>query len=41
MGIEREVGTLAPGLRADFVVWDARHQVTHAFIAGRLVYANN
>ncbi len=41
MGIESEVGTLAPGLRADFVVWDARHQVTQVFIAGRLVYANS
>jgi N-acetylglucosamine-6-phosphate deacetylase len=40
IGLESEIGTLAPGLRADFVVWNARHQVTHAFMAGQLIYAN-
>jgi N-acetylglucosamine-6-phosphate deacetylase len=41
VGLEGEIGTLAPGLRADFVVWNMRHQITHVFIAGRLVYSNN
>jgi N-acetylglucosamine-6-phosphate deacetylase len=41
LGVEDEIGTLAPGLRADFVVWDARHKVTHAFMSGELVYSNN
>ncbi|MDQ6766507.1 MAG: amidohydrolase family protein [Candidatus Eremiobacteraeota bacterium] len=41
MGLENEIGVLAPGLRADFVSWNARNEVTHVFIAGRLVYSNN
>lgn len=41
MGLEDEVGTLGPGLRADIVVWDARHQITHVFVEGRLVYTNS
>ncbi len=40
IGVEDEIGMLAPGLRADFVVWDARHQITHVYIGGRLVYSN-
>lgn len=41
IGVENEVGLLASGLRADFVVWNARNQVTHVFIDGRLAYSNN
>jgi len=41
VGLEDEIGTLTQGLRADFVVWNMRHQITHVFIAGELVYSNN
>ena len=41
MGLENEIGTLTVGLRADFVVWDVRHQITHVFVAGRPVYSND
>jgi N-acetylglucosamine-6-phosphate deacetylase len=41
LGVEDEIGTLAPGARADFVVWNLKHEITHVFIAGRLAYANN
>jgi len=41
MGIENEMGTIASGLRADIAVWDARNQVTHTFVGGRLVYTNS
>jgi len=41
VGLEDEIGTLTQGLRADFVVWNMRHQITNVFIGGELVYSNN
>lgn len=40
IGIEDEVGMLAPGMRADMVVWDGRNQVTQTFVEGQPVYIN-
>ncbi|HXW51268.1 MAG TPA: amidohydrolase family protein [Candidatus Acidoferrales bacterium] len=40
IGADGEIGSLAPGMRADFVVWNARNQVTQVFIDGRLAYSN-
>lgn len=41
LGVENEIGTLTPGLRADFVVWNRRHHVTQVFIAGELAYTDS
>ncbi len=41
LGVEDEIGTLAPRARADFVVWNRRHEVTHVYIGGDLVYTNS
>ncbi|TAM78341.1 hypothetical protein EPN44_00705 [bacterium] len=38
LGLEREMGTLAPGRRADLAVWDDEHQVVATFVAGEPVY---
>lgn len=40
IGADAEIGMLAPGMRADFVIWNARNQVTHVFIDGRTAYTN-
>jgi N-acetylglucosamine-6-phosphate deacetylase len=41
IGADSEVGMLASGMRADFVVWNYRKEVTQVFIGGQLVYSNN
>jgi N-acetylglucosamine-6-phosphate deacetylase len=41
MGLDHEIGTLREGLRADLTVWDRRHNVSHVFVAGKLVYSND
>jgi N-acetylglucosamine-6-phosphate deacetylase len=41
MGLDNEIGMLAPGLRADLAVWDSRNEITHTFVDGRLVYTNS
>lgn len=41
LNLEDEIGSLSPGLRADFVVWNLRNQITHVFIGGELIYTNN
>jgi len=38
LGIHRDCGTLAPGLRADFAVWDDRYDVIATIVDGRAVY---
>jgi N-acetylglucosamine-6-phosphate deacetylase len=41
IGADNEIGMLASGLRADFVVWNHRKEVAQVFIDGQLVYSNN
>ncbi|TAM61230.1 hypothetical protein EPN52_03090 [bacterium] len=38
LGLEREMGTIAPGRRADLAVWDDEYQVAATFVAGQPVY---
>ncbi len=39
LGVDEDIGLLAPGLRADLTVWDAHHCVSRVYVEGRLVYA--
>ncbi|HLW37088.1 MAG TPA: amidohydrolase family protein [Candidatus Eremiobacteraceae bacterium] len=41
IGVEDEIGTLVPGMRADFVVWNRRHEIVQVFVGGERVYVNN
>lgn len=41
IGVEDEIGTLMPGMQANFVVWNRRNEVVQVFIGGDLVYVNN
>ena len=34
LGLERAIGTLAPGRKADFVIWDAEHPAQLASTIG-------
>jgi N-acetylglucosamine-6-phosphate deacetylase len=38
LGIERDCGTLAPGLRADLAIWDASYEVLTTIVGGAPVY---
>jgi len=38
LGIERECGSIAPGLRADLVVWDDKYEVLTTIVGGEPVY---
>ena len=38
LGIERECGTLARGMRADFAVWDDRYEILATVVGGEAVY---
>lgn len=38
LGLEREMGLLAPGRRADLAVWDAEHHVVATLLAGTPIY---
>jgi N-acetylglucosamine-6-phosphate deacetylase len=40
IGVDNEIGSLAEGMRADFVIWSARNQIAAVFIGGRLAYSN-
>jgi N-acetylglucosamine-6-phosphate deacetylase len=41
IGVEDEIGSLMPGLRADFAVWNRRNEIVQVFVAGERVYVNN
>ncbi len=41
LGVEDEIGMLARGMRADFVVWNRRLEVLEVYVAGERVYSNN
>lgn len=41
LGVDDEIGMLCEGMRADFVVWDRRHKISHTFVGGELVYSND
>jgi N-acetylglucosamine-6-phosphate deacetylase len=41
IGLDDEMGLLREGMRADFAVWDRRNLISHVFIGGDLVYAND
>jgi len=41
MGFDDEIGSLREGLRADLAVWDRKHDVSHVFVGGKLVYTND
>jgi N-acetylglucosamine-6-phosphate deacetylase len=41
IGADNEIGMLAPGMRADFVVWNQRKEIAQVYVDGRLVYSNN
>ena len=38
IGLDREMGRIAPGLRADFSIWDAEHRVIATIVGGDPVY---
>jgi N-acetylglucosamine-6-phosphate deacetylase len=38
LGIERERGTLAPGLRADLSIWDASYEILTTIVGGVPVF---
>ncbi len=38
LGIERECGTIVPGLRADLAVWDASYNVLSTIVGGHAVH---
>lgn len=38
LGLDRELGTIAPGKRADFAIWDAEYHVVATLLAGEPVY---
>ncbi|MBC5824355.1 MAG: amidohydrolase family protein [Candidatus Eremiobacteraeota bacterium] len=41
IGVADEIGSLKVGMRADLAVWDRHNRITHAFVAGELVYADS
>jgi len=41
IGLDGELGMLGEGLRADLAVWDRHNRISHVFIGGQLVYAND
>jgi N-acetylglucosamine-6-phosphate deacetylase len=41
IGIDAECGSLREGLRADLAVWDRHNRISHVFVGGELVYAND
>ena len=40
LGIEREMGTITPGARADLSLWDARHNVIATLVGGKPVFGS-
>ena len=38
LGIERECGTIAPGLRADLAVWDDKYEILATIVGGEAVF---
>lgn len=40
LGLDRDMGMLREGLRADLAVWDRHNRISHVFVGGELVYAN-
>ena len=38
VGHEREMGTIAPGMRADLSIWNAQYHVVGTIVAGELVF---
>jgi N-acetylglucosamine-6-phosphate deacetylase len=38
LGIDRDYGTLEPGKRADFAIWDAQSEIVATFVGGALVH---
>jgi len=38
LGIERECGTIAPGLRADLAVWDENYEILTTIVGGEAVF---
>lgn len=40
LGIERECGTISPGLRADLAIWDDRYEILATIVGGEAVYGS-
>ncbi len=38
LGLERDLGTIEPGKRADLSIWSADHQVLATIVGGSTVY---
>jgi len=38
LGIDRECGTIAAGMRADLAIWDAHHEVLATLVGGHVVH---
>jgi N-acetylglucosamine-6-phosphate deacetylase len=41
IGLDNEIGLLREGMRADLAVWDRHGRISHVFVGGELVYAND
>jgi len=41
IGVDGELGSLREGLRADLAIWDRHNHISHVFVGGELVYAND
>ncbi len=41
LGLERDLGQIAPGLRADFSLWNPRYEVIATIVGGKPVYGSS